>query len=494
MAPPLTSNDEIIAALQEKAKSDPGGDRWRVKVFRRKAAATFPIHVATLDGATVEHIANAEMWLPMLCGGGPHFTVECFHVSNPSIWVGGKMTFHIEGEPRDVDLAAVKSQHWRGPETIIYPVPQSTQTHQPVYGTSASPTGTTGAPPMHGNTVQVPVGSQSGASSAQRELDALRAEIAAMKARTEREEIERRHREEMDKLRAEIRASQSVKPASDIGATIASAIAALGGMLMPIVQKTMEQGHEMRIKTMELQAQQATDQRTMLSEMAKKPQTDPVIEKVLDKMDRLVERVTEKKDDGSHVVAMTDAYAKMTKMTASTIGMLMDTMRPSDGPEPPALAVMKEVRGAIEAFADGMKANAAVKNKVNQGPSGAQPAGPQTYAPPGTQPQQLPAPATPLLDAIETQIRRHEDPDEIAKRFLDNIETDEIRTAIQAVDGNVIALFEQRLGNWLTENGTNGEYGTRLAKALVDEGQRRGLYGNAPPPGEAEEEAEETEA
>ena len=78
-APPTM--EEALGMIQAKRDEKGGLDSFKVKVHRRAGLGSPVVHVASLEEATVNHLANPEQWLPALAGGGPVFVLAVAHAS-----------------------------------------------------------------------------------------------------------------------------------------------------------------------------------------------------------------------------------------------------------------------------------------------------------------------------------------------------------------------------------------------------------------------------
>lgn len=120
MAEPATmfTPEQTLDAAREIMKAN--GDEFRIKVSRAKPGQTYPEHVATLDGASIDHAAHPEPWLARLAGGGRYY-LSLFHNSNRSKAIGGVILVNASGASRDVDTAAVRAGDWQGPPVLVSP-------------------------------------------------------------------------------------------------------------------------------------------------------------------------------------------------------------------------------------------------------------------------------------------------------------------------------------------------------------------------------------
>lgn len=507
MAP--LNNDEILAKLSEKMQNTQEGDSWRVKVYRRRIGTAYPLpqHIATFDGSTLEMVANAEMWLPVLAGGGPLFELECYHSSNLTQFAGqGRLRFTVQGDERPVSRDVVKHSNWHGPPTIIYPLPQDEAPNAgPVFNAPGTTTGISIVPPSATGSTPYPSASATPAAApapqtvtqqAQQpsaEVQRMFSEFQAMKAQMEdkarREEIaalERQHRLEMAEMRSRMDAqAQSARPAEKPVTEVVTSVLAAAA---PIITMLMESSARARQEQQASLAAMNQQNQLLMAKLLERPSIDPVIQSILDK-------ASQPKDE---MMPMVEAFSRMTRMSTQSIATAAELVARSNGQEEhPAMAIVREVRGAVEAITEGMKASR-IQPPAQQRPALPPPPAPgmPSYNGAPQQPSAL-SDAAPksLLERIEQNVKAHEDHVTVGNILLDAIANGEesVAKGMEAAGGNIISLFQQRLGDsWLVSDKANGEYIGKLARYLNEEAEKRGML--APPEGEADVEGPQATA
>lgn len=493
---PLT-NDEILAKLSDRMRDTQEGDSWRVKVYRRRIGTAYPLpqHIATFDGSTLEMVANAEMWLPVLAGGGPLFELECYHTSNLTQFAGaGRLRFTVQGEERPITRDVVKSGNWHGPPTIIYPLPVEEREQGSVYsvspppapsGISVVPPGATSTP-YPGTVVTSPTAApgavtttvtQPSAPSAevQRMMEQFQAMKAQMEEKARREEIaaiERQHRLELSELRSRMEAqaqSQSVRPAEKPVTEVVTSVLAAAA---PIITMLMESSARARQEQQASLAAMNQQNQLLMAKLLERPSIDPVIQSILDK-------ASQPKDE---MMPMVEAFSRMTRMSTQSIATAAELVARSNGQEEhPAMAIVREVRGAVEAITEGMKASRIQPPQQRQAALPAPPPpAPGMPAYNGTPAPAVLSDAAPqsVLGRIENSVRKHEDHITVGNVLLDAIASgeDSVSKGMEAAGGNIISLFQQRLGDsWLVADKANGDYIGKLARYLNEEAEKRGM-------------------
>lgn len=499
MAAPMT-NDEVLAKLADRMKDTPEGDNWRVKVFRRRIGGgyPFPIHLATLDGATLDQIANAEMWLPILAGGGPVFEIECFHASDVARFAGGgRLRYTIQGDERPVNREVVKQANWHGPTSVIFPLASDPlQEPLPVFGAGASPQASPypgmtpisatprfpGSPVLENSTSGVPAYNP-GLSAAMAEIEAMKRDLAERQRRDEIAALERKHRMEM--LEAEQRMKAQLQVAAVPQKSPAELIAAVIGAAGPLVAAFMES--QRNAKADQQQALAAIQQQNMIlmQKALEKPSIDPVMQSMMDRMTRALE---DRPKPGEDMQPILEAFSRMTKMSTNSVAMAADLIARNTGQEEhPAMNIVREVRAAVEAVSEGIKASriqpparppqGAAPQQMAQAPAQQALPAPQQQA--ANMPIPTPPPDRPatLLEQIEQRIRKYDDVESVSTQLLDAIAAAEpsVAEGMYAAGGSIIDLFQMRMGSWLNSDQKNGPYIVTLAQHLTREAEKRGM-------------------
>lgn len=523
MAPsaPLT-NDEILQKLTDRMGGTPEGDSWRVKVFRKKIGGTypFPIHVATLDGATLDQIANAEMWLPTLAGGGPVFELECFHSSDVARYAGGgRLRYTVQGEERPVSRDVVKQANWHGPPAILFPLAsEPVMEAGPVFGGSApgmgngitmvggaSPRPEFGAGPGWMQQPQSPFAppqQNMALTNALAEIEAMKRDLAARQQREAIDALERKHRMELLELEARFKTQQQAVAVPQKNPT--ELIAGLIAAAAPLVSAMMESQRAAKLEQQRSLDAIQQQNMTLLQKALERPAIDPMVQSMMDRMTKAIE---DRPKPGEDMQPILEAFSRMTRMSTNSVAMAADLIARNSGQEEhPAMNIVREVRAAVEAVSEGIKASRIQPPQRAAAPPPAQYAqAPQQALPPSpaqpghgtngaTGPQQPvppPAQAGSVLEQIEARIRRREDVASVGDQLLDAIAAAEpsVAEGMYRAGGSIIDLFQQRLGGWVDSEPQNSPYIVELAKYLTAQAEKRGMLAS---PDEAGEGADES--
>ncbi len=513
MADKIYTADETITLLRAKASDPtacPQGDNFRVKVFRRRTGTLtgIPEHIVTMGDAQVLHIANPEVWLPRIAGGG-NFMLSVYPAHDPTSPIGSNVPFNYGNEPmREVQVhalaALVKTQGWQGPLSIVWPVPHelTPQQAQDLYtATSMAPSGN---PQVHAPQTNVPNGGIQGGPVpfgngqgfqlspgydphfAQREREMSEREAKLREEALKRDfelrlkEIEIRYTALVNQATARVDAAPKV-PEKSI-------IAELAPVLGPVLTQMISAQNEMRLAMLKSQETAAAQQQLLLTTLLSKPTVDPAITKLEDKIERMMESSGD--DGGAKMVhTMADAMSSMTGMMMSTLKAAAEAgFGGGEKQEHPGLMAVREVARAIESF--GSSYSGAMKGRAGPPPA------PARQLPPGQRARRAPVGAEAqagfagyagaqaaqparsgpnFVDQIERMIRAHHDPHEVALLVGQNLSNPDLQNELAAVGGQIPALMERRLGVWLTEKKENHEYIEALFDELTDMLQAAGI-------------------
>lgn len=511
------NNDEILQKLADRMKDTPEGDNWRVKVFRRRIGGSypFPIHLATLDGANLDQLANAEMWLPVLAGGGPIFELEVFHASDVARYAGGgRLRFTVQGEERAVSRDVVKQSNWHGPTAIIYPLAQEPSVDPaPIFAAPQAPQ-SSGGVTLVGGSSPMPQGYQNGFQQVQGfsasaevrstllELEAMKRDLAERQRREELAQVERKHRMELLELEAKFKSQAQATAAPQ--KSPAEVMVAIVSAAAPLITALMESQKSARAEQREALAAIQQQNMLLMTKAMEKPSIDPVMQQMMDRMAKALE---DRPKPGEDMQPILEAFSRMTRMSTQSVAMAAELVARNSGQEEhPAMNIVREVRAAVEAVSEGIKASR-IQPPARPPPQAPPPqyagtpaALPQPQAP--QQAAQVPAPpaaeAT-LLERIEKRIRGHEDIESVGVQLLDAIAAGEpsVAQGMYAAGGSIVDLFQMRLGAWLNADDKNGPYIMGLAQYLTREAEKRGMLASAEdtaPEAEAAEPAPQAQA
>ena len=398
----------------------------------------------------------------------------------------------------------VKQVNWHGPTGIIFPLASDPVLDpQPVFGapqqaavpggmTPVNPFGSTPVPRLGGPVLeQQPPPYNPGLSAALAEIEAMKRSIAEQQRREEIAALERKHRMELMELEQKMKAQVQVasvpqKAPAEIMVAIVSAAA-------PLITALMESQKASRAE--QQAALQAMQQQNMIliTKAMEKPSIDPVMQQMMDRMTRALE---DRPKPGEDMQPILEAFSRMTKMSTNSVAMAADLIARNSGQEEhPAMNIVREVRAAVEAVSEGIKASRIQPPARPQPGAATQPApqqlaqGPQQALPEPPAAATSDRPAT-LLETIEQRIRKYEDVPSVGTQLLDAIAAAEpsVAEGMYAAGGNIIDLFQMRMGAWLNADPKNAPYIMELAQFLTREAEKRGMLSgpdDAAPPAEA---------
>lgn len=260
---PITYNiDETMNQLAARATAEPAiADQFFLKVYRRRQQfQRASEHIATFNGASTVHFAQAEAWLPGLFGGGD-YELYAFDPADPGKKIGGMITasYPQDGNPSKVkpDYKQLSSGSWRGPRGLVFPSMEDAAAAAAAAGVSYTPA--VGASQVQGQSGQ-PGAAQVVPDWVVRERQQAEERTRQLELQLERERAERRAAEEASKMRAEMDrmradseqrarelearlvAAQSQKPAGpDIATTAIGILGALGPIVMKMFESSADQ-------------------------------------------------------------------------------------------------------------------------------------------------------------------------------------------------------------------------------------------------------------
>lgn len=450
MVDKIYSETEIIDALKSKAVATT--DSFRVKVNRRQAPHLPPELLATFDGVNVSSILEPELWALELFGGGA-FEFTMAHASDVNSFMPGpkKATFDTTNypprKPSYAEVVAACSQtSWVGPTQIIYPRPTSigpgiaATTVAPGHGiTQLTIDGKNQALPANLSTTSVGGNAmaplqQTMATSTnpieQREAGRLM-QVSENLARTERDLMEQRLSLQIEKAR----------PSDTRGPGIGEMLTSMTPLLLAFLDQ------KSKTDAMLFQAQQdaATRQLEMMRLMMMKPAIDP-------EMKALLEKASEKKDDFGQMKGMAEMMGTMANVSMQIIqsnAELMAASQPQQ--ESPAYKLARQAMVALSAI---MGKTQVQMLPDNDGEVPALPAQAAAAPAPEGEKQKFSQ-----LELLERSIRRLDDKDLVAERFLKTLKSPKFKAFIhQQYQGNFLRLVEDRLGVWAAEKDENLTY------------------------------------
>ncbi len=503
MAAPATAIDPTSTIALLNQRSEQSGNNFRVKVYRKRSSAALPEHVATLDGAEVRHIANPETWLPKLCGGGNYFFMV-FHAADTTTSIGGHLPCMFQGAPFDVlRLDVVRGPNWEGPLELIFP-PKEDPSDRPTHISMAP------VPQMPG-AATVTSGMPTPAQPHSPAIDAALQQFQAMQAQfaqRERELIdrERRMERENDRREAEARWKEMEAKASAREAQLqvqiqaqaakpeASLLKDIAPVLVPVIQQIIQGQNEMRAAMMKADESRAQQQQALFQAMLQKPAIDPIVEKLVSRVEGLSEKFHSQNQTPQHQV-MAEMVATVSKATMQMVKMATEvSLGPVKPSEPPVLMAIREGVKAVQALATGMQMKAPQQVQQPQLPAQA-PQVPshlgqvpiQTHSRPvqaAVEPEQMT-----IVDEIERDIRMRGNPTDIASKLINGLGDPQMQAELAKYGNSPHELFAARLGGWVQSDPANAIYSANLLKEIQRLGNEAGVF----EPDEDEEGGEEEE-
>lgn len=513
---------DTLAKLVEAAQRT-GRDSFRIKVLKR-TNGPFPKAIATLDDATAAQVQHAQLWLPLLAGGG-QYQLQICHCEDMATPIGGFIAVEVEGQSRQVNPNLNSDPEWQaiGGPRLVSPRPP---TAQPPLMSVADMGGATGSSPAartdgQGSDPARPplVAQQSSSIFAAQELafaasqrERASQELDRLRDR-ERQDAEARHRSEME-LEHKRQEAELARAKSEMAAEMAKALAsqpkpeasgsgfaAIATALAPVLTALMEGSRHTQLKLAEMQQAQNERMTQMMQEQAKESREvfkallapkppDPMIERLVAQNDRLMEKQTTAGADAAKMIAgMAEAAGATMNMAVGMVQQMRDVMQPPPDDDPTIVKILDRV-GAFVAMPQ--QAVAVAPQVVPQAAPAPRPRPVPVQSPP---PPQGPTPSPTMFEHIANRIRSRDPATAVAKLFIDNLSDPSVSAAIANANGQPFVAFSQLLmaGGWL-----NDQQNQIYVRTVIDEVQKLGLVltpTQAPPAAESEpvEEAEEEE-
>lgn len=398
MAAPETQKtpDETIALITEtKAQR---GDKFLVKVGKRRGAAGVFETIAELVNATAFQLSSPEPWLNQLCGGG-EYRLQAYHMDAPTVPIGGKIPATISGQNLSFPNARVmEAPEWLGPSGATFlaggPAPAFTQAFAPAFAPQAPQQfqPPAGAVAMAGNGQPVqgygPVVVNAGGNGQgqpqfdyRAHIEQKERDLAAREARMLREASEReadiRRQESEQKLREENARALRELELKMQAATAQSAarvpdtswVKELIIGLVPLASTLIQTSNtraELALK-LQLDAQERADKRAA----EERAETRKVLEAITNKptgmseeQKLLFETLRSQGNAGTEMMSrFMDAANMITKNSVSMIETI-SSIKFGEEPESPTVQVIREGAAALRTVFSG--ANATARRSVQQ--------------------------------------------------------------------------------------------------------------------------------
>ena len=478
-----SDSTDKLKILEEKIKgldNKNADGNLMIKVSKRDTAVPHGMYrpqiVCTLVGGAVSHVANPELWLPRLMGGGS-FALGVFvpEASSVALVDGIEITLTGIEERRFPDLDATDDPAWKGPKTIIYPTKSAKQGTPTTFASPPSTLPNTNtAPQSHvsgmgggsGATSQetaemrrlieehrayaLNLQQQLEAERRQREEDRHKREMEILRAQQQAEN--ERQRQDMEKVREELKAIKNAPPPAPAtpAPTFMEMLKEALPVAAPLITAWMAASAEK-----ERRAEERLNK--TLEAIAAKPAIDPMIKEMLDqKAASELPLATYMQQSAASTAALIGQMANMAK----------DMIEMSSGPEESmAVKAIREVGNVVQGIASSVSAPAPKPPRRLPRVEGQQaaPAAPQQ---PAAMHGLDGAPPTGVLAKLKAMLIAKEDPDKVAAETLRVYETPEFQRALEGVGGNPEALFGHLLGEeWIRANlEYANSFGTAFAK------------------------------
>jgi hypothetical protein len=473
--PMASDHTDKLKVLEEKVRGldDKNADgNLMIKVSKRDTALPSGIYrsqiVCTLSGAAISHVANPELWLPALMGGGEFLlSVHAAGQSSVALVEGIPVTL-IGDERRLPDLDVTSDPSWKGPKTIIYP---SKKAIPPTPTVIASPPNMNTSLP--GTAPQTPSQFSGGSggthhdaelrrmieeqrayaqqlqqqlqeSNRLRDEERHKREMEALKLRQE-SEMERQ-RQETERIRREVEAMKNAPPPQR-GPSIAETLKELVPVLMPAITAYMGASAERERRAEERQAE-------ILKAMQSRPAIDPVLKEILDQK-------------AANELPVMTVLQQSAQANAAMMSQMMDMAQryaeATAGPEEnPVVKIAREVGSALRDIATPvvpaprprrLPRTEVVEN--DQVPPAASPAPAHNAAMHGLEgaPAAKLPPRPKILGRLKAMLIAHEDPEKVASETFKAYNTEEFQDALEEAGGDPVVLFQELLGNaWIEAN------------------------------------------
>jgi hypothetical protein len=505
------TREEVLARIGQVR--DASGDDFHLKIERRQSVSAFPVLIATIEGARVEHIATPESWLPKFVGGGM-LQIKVFHATDRSKMVG-MINDTFNSAPKEPDVSVLERPDWAGPRIAVYPPPKkakennSTTILVPPVDDGAVPRPLGGvdsggpshsASPMEAHLAQRAQALQHAENELaerkrQMEIDAIKKE-AETKARAADERVKNLERQ-LDEIRNRPPPAPVVAPASSDKTT--ELLLELRKMDADqrradrdaqqeqrrveresiAEQKRQERETNLELARIRADADKASAQAQadMLKALASKPAIDPQIMELMGK------------NDTSKV--MSDMAAVVSTSMSNQLNVMSALMDLGMGGREPAAPRIPKPSGWDSAA----KILVPIITRAFAGPPAGTPPGQvinQPVNPAAKTPEALPAangangaqapapeappPVPPLASQIAELIKsKTKTPKEVAELILQNINDASIQTLAISSKGDPRVLFDMMLNDWLDDT-TNRTYAAEILKVTLEQGIASGVF------------------
>lgn len=374
---------EQTLALITEAKNT-RGDRFIVKVAKRKSASGAFEVVAEFADAIAFHFSSPEPWISQILGGG-EYRIKAFHMDANTLQIGSFLTAQIAGQNLNVPNVSVMDRpEWLGPRTATFlggvPQAQAPQNgpaffQQPPGFLPAAAPGTPQVVQGYGTVVaQAPQAApqtfqQQQDNERQRWLEQRERDLQAREAKAQREQAEKdaelKRAEDAQRLRNEIaeqkrdfenKLALAVAQQPKGGSTVET-ITAVVAAVSPIVTAMMDASAkraEMMLK-MQLDAQERADRRAEEDRKEQRRLAELQLSKpAMTEETRLL--ISTLQSQGTIAAESMKQYMDATTMvTKNSVAMIetIASLKLGDEPENPLLIAAREAIAALRSMNTG---------------------------------------------------------------------------------------------------------------------------------------------
>lgn len=468
------NNEEQLALLAQRASQD--GDDWRVKVARALSPGGRMEIVATFDAVTVEMIASADTWIPVLMGGTGATGVYYFYLTHAKDRSTGRTSamLTLPGlagnmiPTEQIQWSKIEALGWPGPRILVYPKPSDLEA-TPAGKVNTSPV----SPAAGGGRLPLPLPGTPEALLAQiqegqRKLDETRQKAELDAIRRAQDEANRRSEAQLAEMRDLVKTIVSrPAPQTNFAEMLAS--------LLPLVQPILASRQTAETERLKLEAARAEREEARRAEDRKREEERAA--EAQKRQDTLIERVANQGAETSKVMAtMGEATMTMTRTMLQAVTSMMDMGlgRPAEDDS------WKEIGKALaSAFGERMAMLMSQPAPPALPPKSAAPVAQAGFA--GTPPAQSQlTPEGNEVSLFESLIGRiaERDPDTagLADSIISAIQSDaETQAALTAANGDPVVMFQTSLGGEWANDPENAKYAQALLILLTEKAKAAGL-------------------
>lgn len=535
----MAEENQILLFQQEMQKiaevAKAKGDSFVFKVHRRfsQSNSVGEQHILTFTGATVEQIANHELWLRSVTGGtGAGYLIATIYPTGENVNHCGFFTIRYEGnivQGGKLALDAAGAPDWHGPQLVgqvkaPVTLPGTNSAAPPLGNAPGSVTTSSGNAPVGGDVrfqqddrlqrleaalrqaeekahlaelekirIEGEARVREIAAEAKRDKAELQAQLRAIEARVSAPTVaaespmkplidlaplwvgmqERAAAKEIEDRR-EARAEQQRRDDREAARVEAARIEAvrLDGIRREELQR--REDRERAERKDEKEEQQRREDRLEAQRREDRERDDKREERMEAQRAEVLAQLREQQSGGA-LNGQVDLFANMAGKSMQMAAQLLEMQGPPAG-EHPAVPIAREIAQIFKPFGGVTTiAKGATPAKAAE-PAAAAQTVPATAV--KTEPS-APSGKKPLIEEVVEMIRAHADPAEVARRFVGDGRTDD---ALQKellgppAEGDMRVLFVHHLGGeWLSVE-ENQIYVRQLLHAVLRYGIGHGIF------------------